>query len=219
MDMQISLQAGISRRIEVAGRMFLIVDAGVAAALQLRFDIQGGDDEEISQAGKGFKARLPAGVFFRSIEMISTVDTTAKVVISNNDIDYSFTDGSTVKIANSGTPIQVSNDRGSPGNLLYVSGVSLSDSPATSLTSGAPVAVVPAGAVLAAANANRRGLRFLNLGPDPVAIGPAGMTWANRTVVLDVGDTWIEDRAANLAWSGITDVGKAASVTVQGVIA
>jgi hypothetical protein len=30
---------------------------------------------------------------------------------------------------------------------------------------------------------------------------------------------WIEDRGANLAWSAITDAGKAASVTAQEVTA
>jgi hypothetical protein len=74
------------------------------------------------------------------------------------------------KIANTGTPIQVSNDRGSPGNLLYVSGVSVADAPAVANSNGVAVACGPAAVVVAAANANRRALCLLNLGPDPVAI-------------------------------------------------
>jgi hypothetical protein len=52
-----------------------------------------------------------------------------------------------------------------------------------------------------------------------VAIGPAGLTWAKRVIVLDVGDVWIEDRGANLAWSAICDAAKTASVTWQGITA
>jgi hypothetical protein len=37
--------------------------------------------------------------------------------------------------------------------------------------------------------------------------------------VLEAGDLWIEESAANLAWFGITDAGGAASVTVQQVLA
>ncbi|RVU46100.1 hypothetical protein [Rubrivivax rivuli] len=74
-----------------------------------------------------------------------------------------------------------------------------------------------AGQVIAAANAARRTLRICNLGPDPVAIGAAGLTWAQRCIVLLAGDVWVEDRGGNLAWSGICEAGKNASVTWQGV--
>lgn len=218
MDFTINLKAGIWQRQDTPGRMFLLTDPGVAGTLEIRLDMPGRNDETVGAAGKGFRATLQEGVF-KGVSMRAAVDTVAKCVISENLIDYDFTDGATVKIANTGTPIQVSNDRGSPGNLLYVSGVSLADAPATAASNGAAVAVGPGGAVVAAANANRRALRLLNLGPDPVAIGAAGLTWATRTIVLDVGDVWLEDRGANLAWSAITDAGKTASVTAQAVSA
>ncbi len=50
-----------------------------------------------------------------------------------------------------------------------------------------------------------------------MAIGPAGGTWANRAKVLEVGDGFIEDRGGNLAWYGVTDAGKTASVGVERV--
>lgn len=218
MDFTINLTAGKWQRQDTAGRMFLLTDPGVAGTLEVRLDMPGRNDETVGAAGKGFRATLQAGMF-TGVSLRAAVDTVAKCVISENLIDYDFTDGATVKIANSGTPIQVSNDRGSPGNLLYVSGVSLADAPATGSSNGAAVACGPVIAAVLAANANRRAARFMNLGPDPVAIGAPGLTWATRTVVLDVGDVWLEDRGANLAWSAITDAGKAASVTAQEVTA
>lgn len=216
MEFQINLKAGQWTRQQTAGRMFFLIDTGAAASLELKLDMPNNADEEFSKAKRGLKARLNDGTF-RGVQLRSAVDCVARFVISENDIDFSDADGATVKIQNTGTPIQVSNDRGTPGNLLYVSGVSLADAPATAVTVAAPVACGPVAVVLAAADAARRSMRLLNLGPDPVAIGPAGLTWANRCVVLGVGDIWVEDRAANLAWSAITDAGKAASVTVQRV--
>jgi hypothetical protein len=96
--------------------------------------------------------------------------------------------------------------------------VTYADAPAVTLTDNAAVAVTNIEAALVAANASRRGLRITNIGTDPVAIGFTGITWAKRCIVLDVGDTWIEERAANLAWSAICDAAKTASVTVQQVI-
>lgn len=217
MEFQINLKAGQWSRQQTAGRLFFLIDTGAAASVELRLEVPG-DDEEFSQAKRGLKARLQGGMF-QAVQLRSTVDCVARFVISQNDIDFSDADGATVKVQNTGTPIQVSNDRGTPGNLLYVSGVSLADAPATALTNGGPVACTPAGVVVAAANANRRALRFLNLGPDAVALGGAGLTWAKRAIVLEVGDLWIEDRAANVAWTAITDAAKSASVNVQEVVA
>lgn len=219
MDFTTTLKAGVPLKQGTAGRMLMLLDTGAAASVALRISIPATTDEEIAQAKKGFKARLSGLIPFDSVTFTSPVDTTIRYVISNNDIDFDFTDGSTVKAEIQGLPLPVSNDRGSPGNLLYVSGVSINDAPATAITAAAPIACGPGGGVIAAANANRRALRVLNQGPDPVAIGPAGMTWAQRVVVLEAGDLWIEDRAANLAWSAITDAAKNASVTVQGVTA
>lgn len=218
MDFTINLKAGQWTRQETAGRLFLLTDPGAAGTVEVRLEMPGQNDETVNAAGKGFRARLQDGMF-AAVSMRATVDTVAKCVISENLIDFDFTEGATVKVANNGAPLLVSNDRGSPGNLLFVSGVSINDAPATAITNGAAVACGPAAVVVAAADANRRALRILNIGPDPVALGAAGLTWATRTIVLEAGDVWVEERAANLAWTAITDAGKAASVTAQGVTA
>ena len=98
-------------------------------------------------------------------------------------------------------------------NVFLVTGM-----PAVTLTNRDAIAVSDVGAALVSANADRRSLRFTNIGTDPVALGFTGITWAKRCIVLVAGDTWVEDRAANMAWAAITDAAKTASVTTQEVI-
>lgn len=93
---------------------------------------------------------------------------------------------------------------------------------AVTLQDNAATAVASTAVALVAANPSRRSLRITNLGPDPVALGAAGITWVKRCIVLNAGastgDTHFEDNAANLAWYAICDAGKSASVTTQEVL-
>jgi hypothetical protein len=141
-----------------------------------------------------------------------------EISITDVGIDFDFTEGATVNAIIQGLPLAVSNDRGAPGNPVTVTAVTVNDAPATGAANQAPVTANTTGVVVAAANAARRELRITNLGPNPIAIGAAGLTWANRAVVLEVGDTWVENRGANLAWTAITGTGTA-SVGVQGLTA
>ncbi len=213
-----NLTAGQRVKIDTAGRFFLLVDTGAASSIEVKLDLPGQNDELIQQARAGFRARLMTARFAR-VFLMAAVDCQVEIIISDNDVDFSFRDGAEVNatIVNP-LPVPVSTDRGTgPGNLLYVTGVSINDAPAVAVSANAAVAAGPVSAVVAAADANRRELRFQNLGPDPVALGPAAMTWAQRVIVLQPGDIWTETRAANLAWSAITDAAKAASVSWQGV--
>lgn len=202
----------------VPGRVFVISASSAPVTVQfLR------DQRVIGQtigAAQGYKAAPPGG--FDGFRLLSLVLQTVTVQVTDGDIDETNSPSAIAQAIDQllrATPLPVSNDRGSPGNLMHVTGVSINDAPAVAISSNAPVACSPVAAVVAAADANRRAIRFSNLGPDPVALGPAGLTWAQRVIVLEVGDVWIEDRAANLAWSAITDAGDAASVTWQGITA
>ncbi|HEV6968846.1 hypothetical protein [Roseateles sp.] len=220
MQYTVNLTAGQTWRQQTAGGYFLLMSIAGAASIQVRLVAKGGQElENILSAGRGLKARMPAGQQFEAIEFTAAAPCAVTFIISDGFVDIDVVDGAVVTANIAGLPLPVSNDRGSPGNLLYVSAVTASDAPATAVLNDAPVACGPAIAVLAAANANRRALRFTNFGPDPVALGAPGLTWANRCIVLQVGDSWVEERAANLAWSGITDAAKAASVGVQEVLA
>lgn len=207
MQFDLNLPGGTYSAQGTAGAFFMILADG-GSAIDLKFYKGGTVIEELRGMKRGLKVHAQGG--FDNVEIRPDLSAAVSFIISDGAADIDV-------IGTSTTPMLVSNDRGSPGNLLYVSGVTISDAPATAATAAAPIACGPAAVVVAAANANRRALRFLNLGPDPVAIGPAGMSWAQRTVVLDVGDVMIEDRGANLAWSAITDAGKTASVTRQEV--
>lgn len=216
MQLTVNLPANQWVQQATAGDYFVLLDTGAVSAVELRFCKGTLELESVRTARRGLKARTTIG--FSHIYLRAASATAVEVVISDGAVDVDTIDGSTVNVT-AATPLPVSNDRGSPGNLLYVSGVTVADAPATSIANVAPVACSSVIATIAAVNAARRAVRFTNLGPDPVAIGAAGLTWANRCIVLEVGDTWNEDRAANLAWSAICDTAKTASVTRQDVIA
>lgn len=214
------LTANVRSRLAIAGRFFMLLDLGVASSIYVKLDMPGRNDEELVDARRGTKVRLLGDDGFKGIELLSTVTATVQFIVSQNEIDFDFFAGANVSATIAGPlPLPVSNDRGSPGNLLHVAGVTVADAPATSLNEPAAVAVNDTLDALVVANANRRAVRFTNLGPDPVAIGGAALTWAKRVIVLELGDTWNEERAANLAWSGITNAGLSASITVQEVLA
>lgn len=216
----VPLATGAEKRLEVAGRFFMIRSITNGATLDVVIEVRGeGDrnDEEFADVVAGFKARIENSKF-DVVRVKASVDCTVVYVISDNDVDFDFFAGAEVNATISGpVPLPVSNDRGSPGNPLHVSAVTVSDTPATSVSNNAAVSVDDTGAVMLTADADRREARFLNQGPDAVALGAPGLTWAERTIVIEMGDVWVEERAANLAWSAITDTGDTADVTVQEV--
>ena len=211
----VNLAAGQRQQIQLQGQFFILISTGAAPTVECWLMNGASEVEHIRTASRGFKAR--GG--FTHVDIQSTVNCVCEVVISSGQVDFEFVDGASVNATIVGLPLAVSNDRGTPANLLYVSGVTLADSPATSVANDAPVACSSVAAVVAAAVANRRTIRFANLGPNPVAIGALGILWANRVIVLNIGDVWVEERAANLAWSAICDVANTASVTAQEVLA
>ena len=224
MQYTITLLAGIPKRQAMDGKTLVLLDTGVALSLDLKIEAAGGyAGEELRGVKRGLKFQ---GDVITGATFTATVNCTIEVVVSSANISVNYQDNSTVNANILGTvpvsvarPLAVIPDRGAPGSPVYVSGLTYSDAPATSITNAAAVACGPAAVVVMAALAGRKAARFLNIGPDPVAIGAAGITWAQRTIVLNAGDVWIEERGANIAWSAITDAAKTASVTVQGVIA
>lgn len=243
MQYRITLTAGVPKRQDMAGKTFVLLETGVATSLDVTLEGVGGfASERLRGVRRGLTLNAAAG--FSSATFTATVDCTIEVVASEANITVQYQDGNAVNativgtpaVSISGQPVKVDTesrvvlvqqaaplavvpDRGAPGNPQYVTGITYSDAPAVTLQDNAAIAVTSAGAALVAANANRRGLRFTNIGTDPVALGFTGITWAKRCLILSAGDTYIEDRAANLAWAAICDATKTASVTVQEVIA
>lgn len=216
MDFFINLKAGQWVRQETGGSYFMLADTGAASSVSVRLEMDGGNDEEISQAARGFYARLKSGRF-RSVLLRAPVDAVVRMVISDQDIEFNFIDGAKIKAEITNLPLPVSNDRGTPGSPLYVTGSLGGGAPVGSMTNAPPVACGPAGSTVVDPDSGRLELRVSNLGPDPVALGSVGLTWANRCIVLQPGDMWIETTAATLEWAAITDAGKSASLAVQEV--
>ncbi|MBB1073642.1 hypothetical protein HUU62_04365 [Rhodoferax sp. 4810] len=217
MQYSITLTAGVPLRQEFQGSTLVLLDTGTAADLDMNLEVAGFAVETFRDIKRGLKLRAN-GATFTGATFTAGVNTTIQVIVSNANIDINYTEGATVNASIVGVPV-VSNDRGAPGTPVYVTGITYSDAPAVTLQDNAAVTVTSAGAALVAANAARRGLRITNIGTDQCAIGFTGLTWAKRCLILASGDSWVEERAANLAWYAITDAAKTASVTVQEVIA
>ncbi|KML60893.1 hypothetical protein VL15_07215 [Burkholderia cepacia] len=107
---------------------------------------------------------------------------------------------------------------------LHVSDITVPVLPALALTPATVTPVVVAagatGAVLLAADATRRAVRFFNPASSagPVAIVPAAAdAYANGAIVLNPGDFWNETDAPGAAWYASTPAATGATVNLQTV--
>jgi hypothetical protein len=215
MQYTINLTAGQELRAQISGKTLALLSTGVASSIDLKLEITGFAIEELRSQKRGFKVRTPG---FDGVRFKSSVDAQIEVFSSMADIDLSL-EGQTVSATITNTPLAVVPDRGAPANPVYVSGITYSDSPATSMVNTGPVPITSTATAVIAASATRKAARFTNVGTDDVTIGAAGITWAKRCIVLSAGDTWVEERGANLAWFAICDASKTASINVQEVLA
>lgn len=197
MRKSVPLVANTPTRLPYPGRVLQFFSLGASSGVDVKIEVGSTQDvEEFGTITNGkFKLKTEG---FTALILTSANDAAVDLLITYQDVTL---DGQTITIDSSQFPLDVQ------------------EGVATSVTAGTAVAVTAANTALLAANALRKAHRVLNLGPDPVAIGPAGQTWAKRTIVLNVGDVWIEDSGANVAWSAICDAAKTASVTVQEVFA
>lgn len=220
MQYTINLPANTPISQGTSGRFFLLMDTGVATSVDIAFKVHSQTVEHVTTAKRGLKATLPHGQAFNRLEFLATIACTVTFIVSDGVVDISQLDGANVNatIANA-FPLPVSNDRGSPGSPVYVNGTISGNPAAVTLVNDAPVAMTAAYAAIVAANANRVSIRFTNTGTNVVALGAAGLTYANGAILLQPGDTWVEERAANLAWGGICNTGLTSTIAVQEVTA
>jgi hypothetical protein len=204
MQYSLTLTANVPTRQQTSGSFFLLTDIGAATSIDVQFHVHAQTPEHITTAKRGLKASLPHGQKFNSIEFLSTVNTTIQVVISDGLVDISQLDGANVSVINNGTAINVSNDRGTPALPIYVNGTIAGNPTAVAIVDDAPVTASSVVGAIVAALATRVSLRLTNTGANPVAIGSATLTWAKAAVIIQPGDTWVEERGANLAWYCIT---------------
>lgn len=210
-----NIKANVPFPLGVVGSYFSILETGSAGFVGLRIVRGSQEVEQVRTARRGLQARVREK--FTAVELRSAIDTVAEVIVSDGEVEVDSTDGASVLATIANTPLPVVNDRGAPANPMHVVGLTANDAPATGIDEPAAVAVNAGLTPLVGASAVRRSVRFHNQGANPVAIGGAGLTWAKRAVVIEPGDTWLEDRGANLALYAICDVGQATTVGVQGV--
>jgi hypothetical protein len=218
MQYTLNLPANTPIRQGTSGSFFLLTDIGAAATIDVQFKVHAQVAEHVTQAKRGLKATLSHGQSFTGIEFLSTVPCIITFIVSDGVVDISLLDGANVNVSNV-TAIPVSNDRGSAGNPVYINGTVAGLPAALAIVNDTPVAMTATIANIVAANANRVSLRMTNTGTQVVALGAAGLTYANGAILLQPGDTWIEERAANLAWYGICNTGLASTIAVQEVTA
>lgn len=219
MQQTINLVANARTRVDCPGASLLLMSVGAAANVELWMFNGSQELTYIRTAPRGYRKKMRGTRTFTHVELRAAVVTTVELLAGDDDDDLDFVTGTQVTATIAGLPLQVQNDRGTPGNLLFVSGVSLSDAPATSSPDNAAVACSATQALIVAAAAARRQTTFTNLGPDPVALGSTGITWAKRCIILNAGESYVEDRCASLAFYAICDAAKTASVTSKEVLA
>lgn len=217
MQYQIALEANKWTTQGVPGRYLALIDTGAAASIEVRIMRGSQAVGEIRTARRGMQADMTSGDPFTRVEFRASVATVVEAFISDGSIKVDTVDGAAVLATIINDPLVVRTERGDPAMPLHVVGLTADDAPATSFEEPAAVDVTGGLTAVIGASATRASLRFINHGPDPVAIGGPGLTWAKRAIVLDVGDGWEENKGANLAWSAVCDAGKTATIGVQGV--
>lgn len=184
------------------------------------------ETREVALSGEYFELRNAVN----AIALVELIDRSGGVLSRLQDLEQSdfVRPGrfETVRVTNGATAQTVrffvgSGDAGSrrfSGEVVVIGGVTMVPQVSSAMLNNAALAVTSAGANIASAAPTRRSIRFTNVGADPVAIGAPGLTWANRCLVLNPGDMWLEDSSPNLAWFGICDATKTASITAQEVL-
>jgi hypothetical protein len=193
---QLPLTGGSEQFFPYKGKMLQLTDLGAASTLTLAIAWASETDREnIGAVDNKFRS-YSASETFAGFWLTSPVDTTAKILISNHDLQVNDNQNATVKIDDS-SPVRVRKGL------------------AASVVDHAAVAVTDVNTAILGASGARRAIRFRNLGASSVALGSNALTWATRTIELASGETWLEDDGANLAWFAICNAGLTASVAAQ----
>lgn len=231
----IPLLAGQPYKLESPGRLVLVDSLGAADSVDITLIVNGAEGKQMPSRKTAF--RLVAN--FDGVILQTSVDATVGIFLSFDDVQLGVSDGASVKVPDGvlvtntdAEPVPVRTPVGAPlevnfaGTVAPVLGdvtvinttaeaIPVIENFASTVTNGAPVAVTDVAGVLIAASAARRGLRIKNVGANPVAIGGAGVVYANAAVLIQAGETWNENEAPGAAWYCICDTGLAATLNIQ----
>lgn len=170
-----------------------------------------------------WKLQIP-GRYFRLLESIGKVRVrilkNGRVASEAENVEagyWDMPDGGFdgVEIVSAAGPqlVKIGISDGTSGYDRYSGTVNLALATSVTNTGGVPV---PASTttLLLAANAARKGIRFLHASGPVVYLGGAGVDLANGALKMNAGDLWLEGDAPGAAWYAFAD-GGAAVVKLQ----
>ena len=222
------LQAGEPFRAAVSGRVILIDDLGGAPGLDVTPNYGGRDLPTMPDRKKAFKFMEP----FDGVTLKAAVDCNVGVFLSASDVSLGFADGSQVNVSGqvvvsnsaaarvpvdlaggnvqvTATNVGINNDNTKPIPVQKQALTTLTDSITKAINTGAAQALI-------SDNTLKR-LRIRNESTSArVALGGANVTMANAAIILEPGETWLEDDAPGAAWYATSDQ-NGADVRAMGV--
>jgi hypothetical protein len=229
---QLTLKANTASTLNVQGKLILVDKVEGADGV----DITPVLNSSTGRTMPGRKQAFKAWIDYDTVILQAAVDCIVSLWLSNTDVSLGFADGASVNVAGG---VSILNDAAhrvpvdlSGGTVTVTAdnvGVNNDESkpipvrvaPLAGLVHLAPVAVGVAVAALPVAAANAKAWRKLHMRNESadatIAVGGAGVTMANATILIGPGETWIEDDAAGAAWYAVAS--KATELRMMAVTA
>jgi hypothetical protein len=185
-----------------SGTLILVDSIGLADGVDITPIVNGAEQSVMPMRKAAFRYVTK----FDSVKFRADVDCTIAVFLSNSDVNLGFADGAQVTLKP--TTIGVNNDNDSP--------IPVQQQDLATIVDVNPVVVGTARVALISDPTLKR-LRIRNSHASAkVAIGGAGVTLANSSIILLPGDVFFEDDAAGAPWFAISDTAGAV-VQLQGL--
>ncbi|WP_322400371.1 hypothetical protein [Massilia luteola] len=223
----ITLSANKPVNMTVAGTVILIDDLGATQGLDITPSFGGRDLPKMPNRKKAFKFVEP----YDAVTLTAPVDCTVALFLSKNDVSLGFADGSLVNVSGQ---VVVSNtvearvpvDIGGGTVTVTADNVGINNDDAhpvpikraalSILVDARPVVANTGAAQVLSNDATLKRLTVRNNdGAARVAIGNANVTMNTAAIILEPGDSYVEDDAAGVAWYVTSDTA-GADVRVMG---
>jgi hypothetical protein len=225
---RIPLQANKAYRLDVPGTIILVDGIDGAAGVDITPILNGTPQRTMPSRKTAFKYRTP----YDAVELQAAADCTVAIFLTTNDVSLGFADGAQVNVAGGVSILNAADERvpvdlaGGVVNVtatnVGISNTNANPVPVRSQTLNTLVDHLPAvintgAAQLLINDATLQRLRIRNAHATALlALGGPAVTLANAAIVLQPGDSWLEDDAAGAAWYATSDT-NGTDVRVMGV--
>lgn len=195
----------------------LILIGEVSAPINVQLKKLGREIFYAEGVGRGVKVRPVEGFDEAVLHNATAGAVTLEVFITGGDVDVQIATGLVVTVDNSvANPVPVVHTgtveltAANVGvNNTDANPVPTKETKAAAIVNTAPVVAGVVAAVLLAADADRREFRVRNMGAERVALGGAGVVFADAPIILAPGEMWIESGAPAAAWYVIAEANTA----------